>query len=72
MQGWSDYFRNLYSFDDNPVYDSAFKEHVDSELQLFLSSEASHSYNSNVPMVSVETLTSILQTVKQNKIPWGR
>ena len=51
---------------------SAFKEHVDSELHLFLSSEASHSYNSNVPSVSVETLTSILQTVKQNKIPWGR
>ena len=26
IQDWSDCLRNLYSFDDNPVYDSAFKK----------------------------------------------
>ena len=68
IKGWTNYFRDLYAFDENPAYDNTFRTHVDNELDILFSS--SNECNSNTPCkVSIDQVHSALKSTNRNKAP---
>ena len=68
IKSWKEYFKDFYSTDDNEAFDNNFKEVVDNELAMFHTSPE-YRNTRETPVVSLNTVDSILKSVKQNKSP---